>query len=54
MIRPGFVSTEEASRRLSICLTCPRLLEGNICSLCGCYMEAKTTVEASSCPENKW
>jgi Family of unknown function (DUF6171) len=49
-----FVSKEEASRRLSICLTCPKLLSGNICSVCGCHMNAKTTVKDSTCPENKW
>ena len=54
MIGAGFVSDEEAKRRLDICTRCPRLTKEYICTLCGCHMESKTQVEYSTCPENRW
>jgi recombinational DNA repair protein RecR len=49
-----FVSKEEASSRLDICVKCPNLVEKNLCNLCGCYMDSKVLVKYSKCPIGKW
>lgn len=50
----GLARTEVAKDRLDTCKSCPRLRAGSICSLCGCFMQAKTKLENATCPENKW
>jgi hypothetical protein len=39
--------------RMNICKTCPKK-EGDICTGCGCYLQAKTLVKNETCPLNKW
>jgi hypothetical protein len=46
-----------AEARMRICKACPNF--GPImktCSLCSCFMPAKTLIKSSSCPDNppKW
>lgn len=46
-----------AEARMNICKACPHF--GPImktCSLCSCFMPAKTLIKSSSCPDNppKW
>lgn len=49
------VTEEEAQRRLEICKKCPNLIQLTTqCTKCGCYMPAKTKLEAAKCPESKW
>jgi hypothetical protein len=46
---------EEATRRLSICLDCPELIQiTKQCKKCLCFMQAKTKLQAAHCPINKW
>ncbi|MCR5735099.1 MAG: DUF6171 family protein [Lachnospiraceae bacterium] len=40
-------------KRLDICLECDRLNQGT-CMSCGCYVEFRAAVSASSCPRKKW
>ncbi|MBD5460519.1 MAG: hypothetical protein HDR26_06190 [Lachnospiraceae bacterium] len=39
--------------RLSVCLSCDRLLQG-MCRVCGCYVELRAAVAARSCPMDQW
>jgi hypothetical protein len=48
-------SEELASERMSICKACPELIKlTSQCKKCGCFMKAKTTIEAATCPLGKW
>jgi hypothetical protein len=49
------VSDDVAKQRFDTCLSCPELI--NItkqCKKCGCFMAAKTKLEAAKCPLGKW
>jgi len=49
------VSEDLAKKRFDTCLSCPELI--NItkqCKKCGCFMAAKTKLEAAKCPLGKW
>ncbi|WP_353744838.1 DUF6171 family protein [Hydrotalea sp. AMD] len=50
-----FVSKQEANSRFEICKKCevrnPKL---NICTICGCFLPAKTKLKKSTCPMNQW
>ena len=51
----SYVSNEEASIRLGICLKCDKSSEGLKCSLCHCYMGVKATWDIeNACRLNKW
>lgn len=39
--------------RQSICSNCEYLLN-NKCQKCGCFVSAKTALEAATCPEKRW
>jgi hypothetical protein len=42
-------------KRLEICKTCPELIKLTTqCKKCGCFMAAKTKIQAASCPIGKW
>jgi hypothetical protein len=44
-----------AEERFNICLSCPELIKlTKQCRKCGCFMAAKTKIEAASCPLGKW
>jgi hypothetical protein len=43
-----------AKARIMVCAECPQLTQLNFCSLCNCYMPAKTRNERSRCPDGKW
>lgn len=48
-------SVEVSDSRFAICLSCPELLESTKqCKKCGCFMAAKTKLEAATCPLGKW
>jgi ribosomal protein L32 len=48
-------SKDLASERLAICKACPELIKLTTqCKKCGCFMKAKTTIEAATCPLGKW
>ena len=48
-------SSEEASRRYNICLSCDKLIKlTKQCKECGCIMAAKTKLQNATCPLNKW
>lgn len=50
-----FADKQTAHNRMSICRQCevrhPKL---NICTICGCYLPAKTKLKKSSCPMDLW
>jgi hypothetical protein len=44
-----------ADDRLKICKVCPELIRATTtCKKCGCFMTAKTKLEAAACPLKKW
>lgn len=46
---------ELSSSRMSICQACPELIKlTKQCKKCGCFMSAKTKLEAATCPLGKW
>ena len=47
------VNDEERSRRLKICHSCEHFSAPR-CTLCGCFMNFKTTLTSSNCPIHKW
>ena len=54
----GKVSSEIRKERFATCLACPHFVQDSSrCSLCGCYMKAKTWVDGppqALCPAKKW
>jgi len=42
-----------AEKRMDICLACDKR-DDELCSVCGCYLPAKTAVKSESCPVGKW
>lgn len=48
-----FASAELSQARLDICNSCDKKTL-NICSVCKCFMPAKTMIASSACPDNKW
>jgi len=63
MQKLGFAKRNELfEKRLSICLQC-KFIKNNFCSLCGCYVKAKTKVKykldkngksIDGCPRKYW
>lgn len=51
--KPLLATAEKAAARLEICKAC-EFLNGDRCTKCGCFMNAKIHVESSGCPINKW
>jgi hypothetical protein len=46
---------ELSTSRFSICKECPELTKLTLqCKKCGCFMAAKTKLEAAKCPIGKW
>ncbi len=43
-------SSEEYEKRLSLCRECSRLVSG-MCSLCGCFVEARAAKASQHCPD---
>ena len=43
-----------ASHRLRICKRCPYLTRDARCTLCGCFVRAKTKVPTEKCPNGYW
>lgn len=44
-----------ANHRLNTCKGCPELIQATTqCKKCGCFMIAKTKLEAAKCPLGKW
>lgn len=49
------VTDDERDRRYDICLDCPEFIRlTKQCKQCGCFMNLKTRLAASSCPLGKW
>jgi hypothetical protein len=49
------VTEEVANNRMTICRECPELIKATSqCKQCGCFMNAKTKIEAATCPLKKW
>ncbi|MHA7962569.1 DUF6171 family protein [Paenibacillus sp. CAU 1782] len=44
------VSDAEYDARLQACRSCPRLLDGETCSACGCYVRVAAKLKSKSCP----
>jgi len=47
------VDEKERNRRLEICHSCEHFSAPR-CTLCGCFMNFKTTLTSSNCPIHKW
>lgn len=48
-------SEEKSKERYSICQSCPELIKlTKQCKKCGCFMNAKVTLEKATCPLGKW
>jgi hypothetical protein len=44
-----------AKQRYDVCLSCPELIKATKqCKKCGCFMAAKTKLQAATCPLSKW
>jgi hypothetical protein len=44
-----------SNKRFKICKECPELIKlTKTCKKCGCFMKAKTLLEAATCPIGKW
>ena len=49
------VSSDLRSERLKTCRSCEHFWKStDICSICKCYMPAKTWVSIAECPIQKW
>lgn len=47
------------AERMAVCEACPSFLAsedilGPQCSVCGCFLKAKTALITQSCPDGKW
>lgn len=50
-----YASDDLASKRYEICKQCPEFISLTTqCKKCGCFMSAKTKMEAAKCPIEKW
>lgn len=49
------IKTEDElyEKRLSICTSCERLLDG-MCNACGCYVELRASIRENQCPYQFW
>lgn len=53
--RLKFVPKAKAKERRDICQKCELRNETlNVCTICGCFIKAKTKLKKSSCPMEKW
>ena len=43
-------ANNEYARRLTICNLCPKLTNG-MCTLCGCFVEARAAKKTARCPD---
>ena len=50
-----YATEEVAEKRLSICKSCPELIQiTSTCKKCGCFMAAKVKLDEAACPLEKW
>lgn len=50
-----FVESNVVSSRMAICNSCDKFQSKSTqCSVCGCFMSAKTRLKKASCPLGKW
>jgi hypothetical protein len=53
--RTKHAEATKADLRYAICLECPELIQlTKQCKKCGCFMAAKTKLDAATCPIGKW
>lgn len=54
-VKSGKIVAPEAtiSKRISVCNSC-RHLDGNRCTVCGCFVTIKTGIASEKCPLNQW
>ena len=52
--RPQRAVKATPRQRLAICQRCPQMTRDWRCTHCGCFMQVKTRMAASTCPERKW
>lgn len=48
-----FVDSQTKNQRMDICNSC-EARKLNFCSVCGCYLPAKTKLKKSECPMELW
>lgn len=47
------VNPELSKKRMKICNNCPFVVQGIICSICGCELHAKTRLPNEQCADEK-
>jgi hypothetical protein len=52
--REWVVSNEVKQQRINSCKTCDHYTKIKFCSLCKCFMPAKTWLSVVECPIKKW
>lgn len=53
--QPIFCDALTVTYRISLCKSCEFFsAENTRCGKCGCYMNAKTKLQAAKCPVGKW
>lgn len=50
----GGINEELSKKRMRICSNCPKLFGGEVCSVCGCSVAAKTRLPEEECPLKRW
>lgn len=40
--------------RIQTCEPCLEMTDDRQCRLCGCFVDAKTSISTESCPKRKW
>jgi len=55
-LRAGWVKcdAEQSAARYEVCQLCEKMRDDGRCSLCGCFMELKSTWKEQKCPIGKW
>jgi len=49
------LTQQEQQERLDVCDSCEHKINvANLCGKCGCFLPAKVTLAAASCPEMYW
>jgi hypothetical protein len=41
-------------KRITTCRSCPHLIGGKRCTICGCFVVAKAGLQSEQCPKGLW
>lgn len=51
---PDFIGQEQYELRKEICFSCPKLIGGMTCSVCGCFIQFRARHLTAHCADGKW